>query len=377
MRISRLLATLFVPSLAFAQSPPSFTLTTPNAKITEPFSRAMGLAELTDGRAIIPDFRESALYVVDFKTGTRSIIGRNGEGPNEYQAVAGVVRRLGDTLYVFDGRNRRYLRIDGTGKIAGTVSFPSRSREWSSPKGIDGKGHFYWTGAVVGQENGAYKRNQRAKIMKWDVVADSVIPVGDFADHAPELHDNKYFPYSQRDAYVVAADGRIGVLVARDYHLRWIKDGKVVSDAPPIPFTPLVVDARERNAFRDERAAQGPAGGITGSTGGSGAGNIEAARKTMLEYYPDEMFPKVMPPFVENGARLSPRGDIWVERSRAPNDRVPSFDVLGVDGKVRATVKLPAATQLVSLDRSGIYLVRVDDDGLQTLERHTWPTPLK
>jgi hypothetical protein len=31
----------------------------------------------------------------------------------------------------------------------------------------------------------------------------------------------------------------------------------------------------------------------------------------------------------------------------------------------------------VALDRSGIYLVRVDDDGLQTLERYPWPAQLK
>jgi hypothetical protein len=97
----------------------------------------------------------------------------------------------------------------------------------------------------------------------------------------------------------------------------------------------------------------------------------------MLDYYPDDIFPKVLPPFVENGARLSPRGDIWVERSRPAGDRIPRFDVLGVDGRVRATVQFPPSTQLVSLERGAIYLLRIDDDGLQTLERYTWPAALR
>ena len=42
-----------------------------------------------------------------------------------------------------------------------------------------------------------------------------------------------------------------------------------------------------------------------------------------------------------------------------------------------ATVQFPASTQLITLDRTGIYLVRVDGDGLQTLERHAWPAALR
>jgi hypothetical protein len=381
MRLTLALAcTAAVATSGAAQAVPAFTLGTPNGAIREPFSRVMGVAELTDGRVVIADVRENLLAIGDFKTGTRAQLGRGGSGPNEYQMVAGVARRFGDTLYVFDGPNRRYLRVDGSGKIVSTLSFPGRAREIGSPRGIDGAGNFYWTGDVVGRlPTGGFKRNQRSKIMRWDLVADSTVPVADFTDHAPEMHEHQFHPFAERDGWVIDAKGRIGVVVARDYHLKWIENGKTVFEGPPIPFQALAVNAKERDGFRAEKEAQGPAGGgrATGPATSSGSGTSPAQRRTMLEYYPDAMFPTLMPPFVENGARLSPRGDIWVERSRAPSDRAPRFDVLGTDGKLRATVQFPPSTQLVGLDRNGIYLVRVDDDGLQTLERHTWPAMLR
>jgi hypothetical protein len=380
MRLTLTLAcSAFAATAAAAQSVPAYTLSAPNAMIKEAFSRVLGVAELTDKRVLVVDFKDGTLTIADFANGSRAQLGRNGSGPNEYIRVAGVARRLADTLYVMDGGNWRYLRIDGTGKLAGTLAFPARAREFGSPRGVDALGRFYWTGGVVSMHpvTGA-KRNQRSQVMRWDLVADSLVSVADFTDHAPELHENKFFPYAERDSWVIDAKGRVGIVVARDYHLRWIENGKVVFDGAPIPFQRIAVNARERDAFRAEKEAQGPAGsgqarGATSDTGRS----APAARRTMLDYYPDAMFPATMPPFVENGARLSPRGDIWVERSRAPSDLAPRFDVLGVDGKLRATVQFPASTQLAALDRNGIYLLRIDGDGLQTLERHSWPATLR
>jgi hypothetical protein len=375
MRFAFAISCIVLASRAAAQTPPAYALGAPAAKITEPFSRIIGAQELSDGRLLLADFKDGILYIADFKTGSRGQIGRSGAGPNEYARIAGVARRLADTLYVFDGGNHRYLRVDGMGRLAGTVAFPSRVREWSSARGVDSRGNFYWTGGVVVRDDQGYKRAQNSKVMRWEVGSDTTAEVGEFADHAPALHENKYFPYAQRDAWVVTPNGRIGVLVARDYHLRWIENGKVVSEGAPIPFQPIPVTARERDGFRAEREAMGPAGGGGSMTGS--ANSAATARKTMLEYYPDPMFPQALPPFVENGATLSPRGDIWVERSRVTGDRIPRFDVLGADGKVKATVQFPPSAQLIALDRNGIYLIRIDDDGLQFLERHNWPANLR
>src|SRR5262245_10196732 len=75
--------------------------------LSEGFSYVIGLAELTDGRVIVSDFRAKLLYTGDFKSGAVQQLGRNGEGPGEYQMVQGVFRVLGDTLVMVDFPGRR------------------------------------------------------------------------------------------------------------------------------------------------------------------------------------------------------------------------------------------------------------------------------
>jgi len=63
--------------------------------------------------------------------------------------------------------------------------------------------------------------------------------------------------------------------------------------------------------------------------------------------------------------------------AHADVDLVISSSLLRSGAQLRATVQLPDGTHLVSLQPGAIYLVRTDADGLQTLERHSWPGSLR
>ena len=89
------------------------------------------------------------------------------------------------------------------------------------------------------------------------------------------------------------------------------------------------------------------------------------------------MFPASLPPFEEDGAWVSPGGDIWVARSRSANDGVSVIDVLDDAGARRGSLRLPQARRVLTLDRHGVYLVHTDDDGLQWVERYPWPAGLR
>lgn len=363
-----------------AQSVPAHTLAKPNATITEPFSRLYGATEMRDGRVIVSDVKDFILAIADFRTGKFAQIGRNGEGPNEYAVPGIALRTPGDSFYLVDGRNRRFLRLDGNGALAGTVPFERELMMGGIGGGdmaSDSRGRLYWgTDFVDMNPTTGPKRALKSHVARWSPGNSAKEIVAEVGDHAPELHANKFFPYAERDGWVVAPDGKVGVLSAREYRLRWYENGKLASEGPSLAFTPIAITAAERTAFRNERAAQGPAGGLM-SGGGNDASRQEAARRSMLDVYPDNFFPKAMPPFVEGGVRRSPGGDIWVERSRAAADKVRRFDVLTAAGTLRATVQLPDATHLVSLQPGAIYLIRTDSDGLQTLERHSWPANLR
>lgn len=369
------------PAPAQAQSVPALTLGQPNATITEPYSRLYGATEMRDGRVIISDVKDAILAIADFRTGKSVQIGRNGEGPNEYSVPGIAVRTPGDSFYLVDGRNRRFLRLTGNGALAGTVPFSIELMKGGIggfDMASDNKGRLYWgTDFVDMNPATGPKRALKSHVARWSPGKASKEIVAEVGDHAPELHANKFFPYAERDGWVVAPDGKVGVLSAREYRLRWYEDGKLLSEGPSLAFTPIAITAAERSAFRNERAAQGSGGGQMSGPAGNEATRQEAARRSMLDVYPDNFFPKAMPPFVEGGVRRSPGGDIWVERSRAAGDKVRRFDILTSAGVLRATVQLPDDTHLVSLQPGGIYLVRTDADGLQFLGRYSWPGSLR
>jgi hypothetical protein len=88
--------------------------------------------------------------------------------------------------------------------------------------------------------------------------------------------------------------------------------------------------------------------------------------------WPDSIFPDVMPPFEVNGALLAPSGDIWVRRT-GPASAPARVDILDHHGTLRATLRLPPRARLFALGARHLYLISVDADGFQTLERYAYP----
>lgn len=353
-------------------------LGSPTLTVTEPFSEVVAVATLADGRLLVADRRERTFYLVTRDGRSVTPFGRNGNGPNEYQGAFGIVRMPGDTLALYGGL-QRFLRVTPNGTFAEALTVPqSALRGGFGPAGgVDASGALYWIGDVVGTSNGQSKRNQLHIVRRWRPGAERIDSVARVADHAPAMHQHRFHPFAERDAWVVAPDGRVGVLSAAEYRLRWFKDGRFVSEGPALPFERVPVTAADRATFRLTAARQ-PAGGMraTGPRGEESAPSAAAIRR-MEEYYPDASFPAVRPPFIEGGAHLTPGGDVWVVRAGPASARAVTVDVLTATGELRARLTLPEGRRLVGVERSGIHLARVDDDGLQWLERYDWPSGLK
>ena len=362
-----------------AQAPPATELGRPLAAVSHEFSQIDGVAELTGGRLLVADRRDRMLYLVLPATGQVEPLGRRGQGPGEYHTIFGVVRWRGDTLLVYDSGNRRLLKIDPAGRIAGTISFPSSTLYGgiAPPRGADARGHIYWGRVVVGIESsGDMRRRQTLDIVRWLPGSERLDTVAAVADHAPAMHDHRFHPFAERDAWIVGTDGRIGVLVAADFRLRWLANGRTVAEGPRLAPTPVPVTATDRNDYREWRA-RNPAGGASVGGGEGGSVPMEAVRRQMAQAYPDAMFPLHKPPFEENGAWHSPGGDIWVARSKGAGERVATVDVLDARGALKRTVRLPPNTRVVALERGGIYLVRIDNDDLEYLQHYAWPEGLR
>lgn len=80
---------LLLAALLLPQQPPvrEVRLGAPAAALTHEFTQLRGVRELPDGRLLVSDRLEPALYVVDLKTGRATRIGREGSGPERWSAT--------------------------------------------------------------------------------------------------------------------------------------------------------------------------------------------------------------------------------------------------------------------------------------------------
>ncbi|HBE00703.1 MAG TPA: hypothetical protein DC060_21240, partial [Gemmatimonadetes bacterium] len=99
---------VLVPSHARAQA----TLGAPTAVFPEDFGTIGSVRELPDGRVLVADPLSNALYALDMDAGTRVVIGREGEGPEEYQQPDGVWALPGGSTLLVDLGNGRLTTLD-------------------------------------------------------------------------------------------------------------------------------------------------------------------------------------------------------------------------------------------------------------------------
>lgn len=379
--LRRLLALLFI--LLGAVGTPvsaqdrSLTLAAAEWRAAEGLSAIRGVGALADGRLLVADQRERQLYIAA-RDGSLSPFGSTGEGPGEYRSVFTITRAAADTLLVYDALNRRILRVAPDGRQGPDIALPIellRAGGLAPVAGRDAAGRLYWDGDAMGELNGMPKRAAVHRVRAWVIGAKDVRIVAPLRDHVEARHAQRFHPLSARDAYVIAPDGRVGVLSNSDYRLRWYRENALVTEGPALPYTPVPVTARERDAFRLKQSQQ-PAAGMRGPPGQS-AGASRAVTQQILEAFPDELFPDVMPPFDPEAVRRAPNGDIWATSSAPAGARARSVDIIREDGSRRAVLRLPEGRRLVAVEREGIYLARVDEDGLEWLERYAYPAGLR
>lgn len=343
----------------------------PIVELDEPFSRVTGLRELPDGRVLVSDARERLLHLVNLSTGALRRISREGAGPREYRA-AGVLLPMprGETILV-DAGNRRYLRIDSDGEPLETIGTPalpvgqgppalSQMAAFAllPPRGIDTTGRVYFepfTGLIPGQPV-----PDSVPILRWAVGTDRVDSVG----WVPRRSSNVVFDGSE--VWQVAPDGRIARITPDPYQVIWVNRAGQATAGPVVPFTPIRVTEAERQA---ERAAQ-----ANRRDQMMAAANSAQMRAGIAGALPDLVFAPTKPPFLGTGSVVTdPAGRIWILRTRAHGDSIPSYDIFDGTGRLERRISLAAGSRLVGFGPQSVYLVRTDEDDLEYLQKFALP----
>jgi hypothetical protein len=363
---------------AVAQSVPRIEVRRLDAH-PEPFSRVRGLRELGTGVVLVTDWIEERLVAVDLAAGTQTAIGRVGGGPQEYRLPAQLLAVPGDSTLLVDVGNDR-LAVIGP-DLAIHRTFPARTdarRYPVTPRAVGSDGRIFFAIPPWFLREGA-PPGDSVDVAAWDPRSDDVDVIGRLKGHEPPSWQREGRPrltpgipmvgYAPQDAWAVAADGRVALVRAGDYHVEWRATNGQVLRGPSYAYERLPVTDADKRAFVAAFLQSSPMSG-RGPDGGMGhtPGEFQTAERVAQAIRTNE-FAERHPYFRPGGAWVAPDGALWVERS-VPAGAALVLDVFDDGGRMVRQVILPAGRRLVGVGREVLYAVAADPDGLETLERY-------
>jgi len=321
----------------------------PVQKLNEPFTRVRGIRELSDGRVLVADQRENAVYMTDFRNQSRTRIGSNGAGPAEYDVPIGLFAGRADSTYLNDFSNSRLAILAPDGRIVRTQLFAGWIRRFDA---IDSLGNVYWDEVS----------NLRLAKMDNPATGDDApivrLSVKDVVDtlSAVTVPDANPTPFNAWDSWTVGPDGRVVVVRNRKpFRIDIVEPGGRVVKGPETPYEVLRVTSADRQAYTaDNKAGGGVGAGRMG--GSSGRSNIK--------------FPDQFPPAVTDRVWVAADGNTWVQRHQHLDADGLVYDVFDRTGRRVARYRLPAGSQVVGFGRRGMYALHIDEVDLQWLERY-------
>ena len=376
-----------VPALRAAQSPSPRRLGTPTAELSESFSSVAGLRELSDGRVVLLDSRERAVWLTDAAFATRTRLGREGSGPGEYTRPSGLAALPADTTWIIDGGNRRNLVIAPNGKIprdeAQLTIRPSEGVTYTvTPRGTDAQGRLYMTLPLGLIDRGPDDKGETPilrydrRTSKFDTVATFVDrtrirltpgagqPVGGGAGGTVRMgFSTGGTGYMARDEWTVAPDGAVALIRAEPYRIDWKLPDGTLRQGQAVGYTKVRVRDAEKQELLDELKARGGATLTTrGADGRTQTQSVPAAAPQSWEEF--------KPPFVGGTAVAAPNGTVWVLRSAPAGEKEGTWDVFDRAGTLVDRVVLPKRSRVVGFGNGRVYVARYDEDDLMYVARY-------
>ncbi len=357
----------------------------PEVAYSEAFAVVQTVREMPDGRVLAADPLAQVLVLVDMDAGTADTLGAVGQGPDEYQQPDAVWPLPGGKTLLVDLGNARLTEMsadlefgDTRPYMIGELDF-GRPPILALPSAVDSEGRVYVRG--FGDMTSI---PDSVQVLRLDLASDAVDSMATVK--TPERRrtttgsgNNQstsitQVPLSPVDAWGVAEDGRVVVARSADYRVEWLMpDGSRIQGLP-VPYEPIPIGQAEKE---DWQAAQSEAGGgmSLSVTAIGGAVTMQASRGGPssgqdLDQLP---WPETLPPFYGNTILVDPRGRAWVRAHVGASGAPPAYDLFGPSGDREERMELLPGRRIVAFGDSKVYVVRMDDLGMQFLERYALP----
>jgi len=381
---SILAAALFITTPAFAQSVPVRDLPKPTREIDDPFSMVSAALEVKPNQVLAVDATEMSLLLVDFAKGSRTTIGRQGSGPGEYRAPAGLFRVRGDTIWVLDAMLQRITAFNPD--LSPGTTFPMLMLDQSTmtvltaPFFSDRAGRLYSSAMKIQAGVGGGGNDMQMTIpdsvgvVTFDPrqaarteIAKVRFPVSGKPEISRAGNSMKYtmaFPgLIASDPWAVFPDGRIAIVRGATYTIEFISPAGKKSVAGRVAYEPVKVTAADQKAELDEARRQ------MQEQGKMAQKMLPAGFSMDFELLPPANWPANYPAVGALGLLAAPDGRLWVKRAIPFRVGREQWDVIDASGKHVASWRLPPKTTIIAVGQGVVYSVRTDEDDLRYLQR--------
>ena len=296
----------------------------------ESFERVTGARRLSSGVVVVAEGGAQELRFFDESGSHIRTVGRQGNGPGEFQSLRLLELWRGDSLIVHDGRGQPVSLFDSTGVFGRSFRLePNDSVRFPFSVGTLAGGELVTQGYERREEAPADGVTRQAMpLQKFDLV-------GAFIGHGPRFDGNEWYVVAMGDdGFAVGelrfGDGiRLGVgladLIAIPTHraeLTWYPSGgRAVGRIARWPAKSRPVTDAEWGRHLDERT--------------SNPQTPESIRRAFLGMPRAKTMPLV------DGIVVDDDGNVWVRDFRSPLDTTSSLTVLSAEGELLGRMMVP------------------------------------
>jgi len=358
----------------------------PTATFPEDFGAIQTVREMSDGTVLVADPLGGALYSVDMEAGTRTQVGQEGQGPEEYRQPDAVWRLPGDSTLLIDLGNGRMTTLAPDLSFGETSPLsagdPRSGLVVAIPQAVDGAGRVYSRslGMSMGGEppdSGAVLRITRGTLA-LDTAAmykleDRVIERSGGPDN--QNVSMSPVPLSPEDAWGAASDGSVVMARSGNYSVEWHAVDGTVTRGAATPYEVISIGTAEKEEWLRQQGQSGGGLGISVMMGPQGMqtsfsrGGMGGGEDPSIDDY---QWPETKPPFYSGRIVVDGMHRAWVRRHVEAGE--PStYDVFDRAAERTATYTLPHGSRILGFGEGAIYVVSSDEFDLNYLERYAMP----
>lgn len=362
------------PSLSLAQAPKRVALPPHDARLEVAFTAITSVRELSDGRILVTNPQDLQLVVADFRAGNSKPISRRGQGPGEYGMAAPLHRIGGDSSLMADFMGRRILLLDGDKVVAtipadhpiiratqGFVRYADRFGHVLSLKSSEAPTGESVTGA---RDSSTVLRFHRTtgKVDTITKILDRPMERTVVRNAKGEISSSSFRSLRLRvgEQFIMHPDGWIALVRINPFRVDWRSpDGRWTLGAP-LPVPVIRMTEKEKAASRARTAA-------------SRAANPSSTPVPPQLRTPDDEWPDVMPPYLQNEITFSPDGDIIIRRQPSADHPGNAYYVVDRRGRLLGIIDMKENERIIGAGARSLYVVETDADDLKFIRRHPWP----